>query len=384
MIDPSEKAAADYLLSLSKDERAAAAGRVNQLVVAQAPPEDSERQLPVRTLGEYLAEKIETPPFLVSNGQLVRGELTVMVARAGKGKTTIGMNRMIRWSAGLPLFDGLDDNQAPTQPLRILMIENEGVASFMQEKLALLVDRGADFNEEQKELAKKNMMVWGDGGYSGLKIDREQDLNDLKRACELYAPDAILLEPFRGIWRGEENDSTAMESVLDDLVGLGHEFGAAIMLSHHERKSGAGEDGEWMSAARGSGDLEGKAAVMENWRGVKGNLYRELSWSKSRFAPASAPIRMIFNHVTWRYELVAEDGTRVDVLGMMSEDPDSWFWVDEIAEALNESKRVIRDAMNKLLEEERVVRKKGTDERRGYRFRLKQGDDSGSGGLEIA
>lgn len=383
MIDPAEQSAAEYLLTLDQEDRDAAAGRINKLVRAQSTPEDSIHRPPVHTLGEYLEHKIETPPFLISHGQLVRGEITATIARAGKGKTTLGMNRLVRWTAGVPLFDDMPDNQAPAAPLRILMIENEGVASFMQEKLALLRDTGADLTADQKALTTENLLIWGDGGYSGLKVDSDADLELIRRACDEHKPDALFLEPFRGIWRGEENDATAMENVLDKLVELGHDTGTAIMLAHHERKSGAGEDGEMMSAARGSGVLEGKCAVMENYRAVKGGVYRELSWSKSRFANPADPIRVMFDSHRWRLDLVAIDELERSILGLMSIDPAAWYWVKEIAEELNESERKVRDAMQNLTDDERMVKKKGTDERRGYRFRLKTGETE-SAGLEIA
>lgn len=383
MIDSHEKQTADYLLTLPAEEREAAAKRINQLVRAQAPPEDAVLQPPVHTLTEYLEHKIETPPFLVSGAELVRGEITATIARAGKGKTTLGMNRMIRWAAGRPLFDELKDSQVPIEPIKILMIENEGVASFMQEKLGLLQDHGAGLTAEEKALVGENLLIWGDGGYSGLKVDRETDVELVRRALDKYAPDAILLEPFRGIWRGDENDATAMEEVLDVLVELAHDYNCGIMLAHHERKSGAGDDGEQMSRARGSGVLEGKCAIMENYRSVKADLYRELSWSKNRFSVKHGPIRMLFDHPNWRLEMVSEDEIKRAILNLMGENPTDWYWVNEIAEELNETERNVREAVNELVDDGRMVKKKGTDERRGYRFRLRTPETEEGAGLNI-
>lgn len=374
MIDQAEKAAADYLLGLSPDDREAAERRINQLLRVSLPADDLSLRPPIRTLGDYLGSKIEVPPFLISGGQLVRGEITATIARAGKGKTTLGMNRMVRWAAGAPLFDELKDSQAPFEPVKILMIENEGVASFMQEKLSLLLHTGAELNPDQVRLAEENLLVWGDGGYSGLKVDADADLELIRMGCEEWSPDAILLEPFRGIWTGDENDSSAMESVLDRLNALAHDYDLGIMLAHHENKSGGGDTGEWMNASRGSTVLEAKCAIMENYRAVKAGAYRELSWSKNRFDTSGAPIRMYFDRERWRMVMVPLDEVEQSVLNLMSEDVGGWFWVNEMAEQLDEPERKIRDAVAKLVEEERVVKKKGTDERRGYRFRLRTGD----------
>jgi hypothetical protein len=380
LINETEESTSQYLLSLPAEERESAARRINQLVRAGTGPDDSSQRPPVRTLDEYLETDIPTPPFLVSGGQLVRGEITVTIARAGKGKTTLGMNRMIRWAAGLPLFEGLDDSQVAESPMRIMMIENEGVASFMQSKLGLL--KGS-LTDEQAKLAGENMLIWGDGGYSGLKIDRDRDIEVIRQACEIWKPDALFLEPFRGIWTGDENDATAMEAVLDSLVQLGHDFECGIMLAHHERKSGAGEDGEAMSAARGNTALEGKCAIMENYRAVKGGTYRELTWSKSRFHTAAPPVRMLFDPSTWQLELVAQNDVEQSILGLMQEDPDAWYWTAELADELNESHRKVRESLGGLLDDDRIVRRKGTPERQGYRFRLKTDELTSGGGLDI-
>lgn len=387
-ITDAERAAAEYLAGIEDpEERKAAAGRINQLVKAKTPASEAELAIPVQRLDDYLDRDIPTPPFLVSNGQLVRGELHALIARAGKGKTTLTWNRLIRWSAGLPLFDEEPEQQAPIdgKPLKQLMLLNEGVAMFTQEKLGALLRDGGGLDLEQQQVAQEHLYVWGDGGYSNFKVDRESDLELLRRALDKVRPDVVTLEPFRGMWRGEENDSTAMEAVLDDLVGVAYEFGAAIMIGHHERKSGVGEDGEWMSAARGSGDFEGKVAVMENLRSVKNNTYTELSWSKRRYSTAPAPpMRMAFNHATWRLEFVPEDAVGTAILGVMTEDPSGWYHVNELAEALDEAQRRIRDALNDLVDNGRIVKKKADQGKTGFKYRLKH-DEAGEdhGGLDV-
>jgi AAA domain len=384
MSDARETAFADYLAALPEDERRAAVARTNAAVKLKAPVDSVDPPPPIRNLEEYLETEFPTPPALISRHQLVRGEITCMVARAGKGKTTLMQNRAVRWSAGLPLFDEDPESQAPVGPLRILIVENEGVAWHMQEKLSLLLNKTGGLNFEQKELAKENLLIWGDGGYSGLKVDRDKDYELLRRGCEEHKPDVLVLEPFRKLWAGEENNSTEMEAVLDDISALAHEFEVGVMLSHHARKSPS-EDGDLMTEARGSGDLEGAVAVMEHYTAVKGKSLRELSWSKSRYDPPAAPMRLAWNPETWRVELVAEDAISGAILRLMQESPSSLFRVAELAEQLEESQSKIREGLDRLLDSERIVKKKASERgERGYVYRLKTGDDEGEGGLSIA
>src|SRR5687768_9825800 len=95
---------AEYLASLGSDaERSQAEAQKRQLVLAQLPDDEIGRP-PVRTLGAYLDDAIPDPPQLVKPGLFVRGAITVMSSRGGKGKTAVSLNRLIRWGAGLPLF----------------------------------------------------------------------------------------------------------------------------------------------------------------------------------------------------------------------------------------------------------------------------------------
>lgn len=384
MITEAERAAAEYLLSLPKEDRQEAAARISQLVKAKAAPAEAKPRIPVTRFADYREQELPVPPFLLPSGQLVRGELHALIARAGKGKTTLTMNRIIRWSAGLPLFDELAEDNTPIGgPLKILMLQNEGVAYFMQEKLRDLAAANAGLTAEQSEYVDRNLFIWGDGGYSNFKVDKEGDLEILRRALEEVRPDVLTLEPFRGIWRGEENDSTAMEAVLDDLVAIAYEYQTAIMLGHHERKGGVGEDGEWMSASRGSGNLEGKVAAMENLRSIKDGEFTELSWSKRRYSTNKlAPVRMEFNHNTWRLSYVPEDQLVSEILAFMHEDAVAWYTTAEIVEALNESKATVWRRLKTLVDDGRIVKKKA--EGGGDKFRLKTDDaPAPGGGLEV-
>lgn len=93
----------EYLARLDEEGRERARRAARQALVANQP--DDEGKPPVRTLGEYLDHKLETPPVLVyapedhgiHTGLLCRGAITAMVAKGGKGKTAVSLNKIIRW-----------------------------------------------------------------------------------------------------------------------------------------------------------------------------------------------------------------------------------------------------------------------------------------------
>lgn len=368
-----EKSAVDYFASLDAAERAAAFERVNAGVKLMAPVEQVDPPPPVHTLEEYFAMDLQEPPSLISDCQVVRKEITATIARAGRGKTTLLTNRMMRWSAGLPLFDDLPDVQAPDVPLKMLLIENEGSGFYMRENMEKLYEHIA-IDEEKKQLAKENLMVWGDGGYTGLKVDRDEDIDIVGRALREHEPDILLLEPFRGIWTGDENDNSAMEEVLDRLIGLANVHNCGIMLSHHSNK--APIEGDWMGASRGATALEGKVAAMEVFYPVHNEEQRELKWAKKRYGKKAfpAPIRMEYDFETRSLNRIADSELQMEVLSFLSsDDPPAWWSPAQIAEEVEESQtHVVNKALKPLLEQGRIIKK---NKEGGTKYRLKVGDN---------
>jgi hypothetical protein len=271
----------------------------------------------------------------------VRGEITATLGRAGKGKTTMNLNRIFAWAAGRELFPGWTDHDgntylSPEKPLRTMIAENEGNASMFHQKVGLLVKEG-DLNPEQQELCLDNIFVHGDGGYSGMKLDND--------------------------------------------VGRG-----AVILSHHMRK-GNDDGDDKMSMARGSTVLEGVVAVMENFESVKDGEYREMTWSKARYLPPPTPVRMEWDRDTGWYKWVPTSAIADGVIALLREADDEPLNLSAIAEETGETKAKLRPIVKKLEEEKRVKKMPSIstqDGSTGARYRLPTGDgDTGDGALAI-
>jgi hypothetical protein len=177
-----------------------------------------------------------------------------------------------------------------------------------------------------------------------------------------------------------------MTKVVDELVQIGADYKCGIMLAHHERKSGVGEDGEKMSAGRGSTVLEGAVSVMENFEGVKGGDFRELSWSKSRHGQAPNPVRMKWVPDQWWYEWVPMDSIGESILSALANNADEPMSIRDLQEATDESQTRLRKHAEALVKEGRL--KKMPSEftgngSTGSRYRLPTADTDSSGGLSI-
>lgn len=368
---------AEYLAGLPDAERKAAQQRINATTLAELPDAEVGKP-PVRNLGEYLDAEIELPPELVKPYCMAVGAVTAMTARGGKGKTTVNLNRVMRWSMGLPLFPEEPEIFAPVRPLKILVIENEGAAGHFQKVLRdILQAEGNEFTDEQKDLARENFLVWGDGGWSSLKLDEPENYALIDRACRIHKPDVIFMEPLRGLWTGEENSNTEMANLMDKLNGLANLHECGILITHHEKKGNPEAGIDPMDAARGAAALTDLAAIVESWAPVQGGKQRELKWTKNRFNPfPPAPVRMEFVIERWGYRMVKEDEALRGFIQIMQQVPDQWWTIKALMEESGENYQAARRRAEKLVDEGRAKKKSlGAGEGMGYRLVTNNGDD---------
>lgn len=375
------------------DKRKRLKVQANMIGMAEAAPEAFEP--PIRTLGDYLAAEIEVPPVLIHPYMCVRGGLNVTVGRAGKGKTVMNLNRILRWSAGLPMFDTWTDKEgnhimAPDMPLRILIVENEGAAGLFHRQVGIMLNAEGYLTPEARALAKENTLIWKDGGYSNLKLDEESKLAELRAGVEKWKPDLVFIEPFRSLWSGEENSSTEMNVVTDALVNLATDFQCGVWAAHHEKKGGHGEDDK-MSAARGSSVLEGVVTVMENFESIKSDAYREITYSKSRHGKAPLPVSMEWDSEAWWYKHVPSEQITDDILDALRNNGDEPMSVNELVEHTDYTKTKISAALKDMKKDGKVKSSasvqlgegRGTS---GVRYRIPSNEAASSnsfGGLDV-
>jgi hypothetical protein len=363
------------------------------MLAANVAPE-SAFELPIRTAREYLAAEIEVPPIVVGSDEypvLVRGGLNARIARAGKGKTVGFLNQAIRWAAGLPWFDDWTDMKgnhyyapADGKPVRTLVIENEGAGGLFHKQLGLMFNAGEPYlTDEQRETALDNLYVWGDGGYSGIKLDDPAKLKLVREGVEKYKPDLVLIEPFRGLWNGDENSSTDMGKVADAMVEIASDYNCAVLLTHHENKSGGGEGADDMSKARGSTVLEGVVTVMENWQGVQGDDYRELSQSKNRHGKKTPACRVEWDGDSWWYSYVPDSDVAEAVIEALT-NTDEPMSIKDLSEVTGEREQKLRKHCKELVDNGKLKTLASTSNGKGstgIRYRLPY--DNAGGGLAV-
>lgn len=378
----------NHLATLGPEQQKALIARARLQALNNTPAEAFEP--PIRTLGQYLADPIEVPPELVAPYMVVVGGITVTIGRAGKGKTVMNLNRIFKWSCGRPLFDDWKDRDGehylkPMKPLRTLVIENEGAGGLFHRQVGIMLNAEGYLTDEQRELVKENVLIWGDGGYSNLKLDDPVRIKQVKDGCEKWKPDIVFVEPFRGLWTGEENSSTDMAVVVDALSEIANEHQVGIMLAHHEKKGGDVEDA--MSKARGSTVLEGVVAVMDNFEAVAGGEYRELSVSKSRHGAAPPPVRMLWDAEAWWYRHVPTSQVDDSIITALQDNADNPMSVKDFMVATEEKEGALRKRLEAMCKDNRLKkipsRSDGTGST-GVHYRLPSGEATvGAGGLNL-
>lgn len=372
---------AGWLSEFEPDKQEQLLKQIRLKSVTDAPAEDL-LQAPISTLGDYLEMDLPIPPEVVKPGLIVRGEIHSLSSRAGKGKTTFTLNRFVRWAAGLPLFADLPEVMAPAEPVKTLIIENEGSAGYFQDRMKDIINHGG-YNEAEIELIRQNILVWGDGSYSGVKVDDGSKLEILRRGVKKWEPDIVFLDPFRSIWQGDENDGSQMHAAVDSLQQLASDFDCAVCMNHHEGKGKDNSDA--MDFSRGSTVLEGACATMERWTHVKGGVQSEISWAKKRYGRSIPPVRVEFNFDTWTYEHVGESALDRQILALLGGAPDVYLSVSEIADELEETERKVRDRLGELADESRVQKVRNSHGP-GFSYRIQTSDPdepSSAGRLEV-
>lgn len=219
------------------------------------PPTSKLRRLDVARMVR------ENPPPVpwVIEGLVVRGALTLLNGREGEGKSLLAM----ALAAGVALGEsqaGLGCN-----PGKVLIVDTENGAHETHRRVHALGLPGTIEMYEPDD---------------GKRFDLRTDLADLGRLLTEVKPDLLILDSFRTLWGGEENDSGDVAKCLDPLRNLVRKHKAGTILLHHSGKGNGGYRGS--SAIGASAELGFTLARDE---GDDDRNRRSLSCWKCRPAP---------------------------------------------------------------------------------------------------
>lgn len=193
--------------------------------------------LPVALAAEVSAEA-ERPRWLVDG--LWTAEGVGIVGGAPKCcKTWLALDLAVSVASGTDALGRFP----VTMPGPVLLYGAEDAATDLRERLAAIAtSRALSLGELDVRLILA----------PSLRLDSERDRARLRRTLEVHRPRLLLLDPLVRLHRIDENSASEMSALLGELRVLQREHALALVLVHHLRKNGAGQDGQ---ALRGSGDL---------------------------------------------------------------------------------------------------------------------------------
>ena len=196
----------------------------------------------------------------------------------------------------------------------------------------------------------------------GAKLEKEF-VEKIIEECKALNIGIIMFDSLRAVHDADENDSTTMQGVMDQLKHISRS-GITVVVTHHHRKKSMFQKGDNAEASRGSSAinaaLSGHISLDEEDReSGKYLIVRHLkSKAGAKLEPFELKIEVAPGSVGFVYDGDHESQTKqIDrakgtILSMLT--GDAWMTIKELTGADTGSKTVIRAAL-KLLEAEKQV-----------------------------
>ena len=152
-------------------------------------------------------------------GVVARGTLTLLAGREKEGKSLLAMACAARGASGGGELAGIR-----VEPLRVLIIDAENGDRELHRRLRSLGLRAT-------HAARIEV-------YEATGHDMRHHLHEVEAVLVASKPDLLILDSWRSLWAGDENDSGEVARVLDPLRNLIRQHNAGAVLIHHMRKGG--------------------------------------------------------------------------------------------------------------------------------------------------
>ena len=195
---------------------------------------------------------------------LIRGEITVLAAPGGAGKTALATGIAVEIAAGVAL---LDENIFGSD-LKVLFINGEDGSTEIRRRIWALCLAYANKNIGQ-HLDRLYVAGANDPHVQKLSFLRTTNSTSsmldmsgfeiLESALDALRPDVLILDPLVAFCGGGNmNDNSVMSQVMRELKRLAAKFDCAILIVHHTRKGRTANDEPAGEAER----ISGAAAIV--------------------------------------------------------------------------------------------------------------------------
>jgi KaiC/GvpD/RAD55 family RecA-like ATPase len=190
---------------------------INTGVAGLAPPATPATLRRCDVAGMLTTEP--APVDWLIEGVVARGTLTLLAGREKEGKSLVAMACAARGAGGGGTLAGIH-----VEPLRVLIIDAENGDRELHRRL--------------RSLGLRSNHVARIEVYEASGHDLRRHMHEVEALLGSYKPDLLILDSWRSLWAGDENDSGEVAKVLDPLRNLIRRHNAGAVLIHHMRKNG--------------------------------------------------------------------------------------------------------------------------------------------------
>jgi hypothetical protein len=219
--------------------------------------EDPTSIIEIVTLGDIHRMEIEFPPPLVE-GLLKATDSLLVTGESGLGKSLFTLSLAVAIASGTNLFNQFKIPKARN----VLLIQSENGLETTKERLEALL-HSYHLTSEQKTIKDAIDRIYtakmgDDCRLAGNLLDTKF-ADFLKRTIESTKAGIVMLDPLISYHNENENDNSAMRTVLDAFTMIGSATGVATYISHHHGKGNYHE---------GADQSRGATAIKDWARGI--------------------------------------------------------------------------------------------------------------------
>ena len=242
-----------------------------------SPPEKSPFLSSFHTLSDFAEEE---PSWLVE-GWIPEGQITLLAADGGTGKTTLWCNLVAALSSGRPCL--LDSPDVKREPLKVAFFSTE---DSVKKKLKRQL-RQAGANEGN--ILTTDFSSGGGDALRELKLGSDR----LREVIASFRPALCVFDPIQGFLPSRVNmgSRNEMRDCMAPLIALGEEFGTAFFIVCHTNKRMGASDRSRLADSADLWDVA-RSVLMMGYTGEPGQRY--LSHEKNNYADRQETLLLSF------------------------------------------------------------------------------------------
>ena len=241
------------------------------------PPEKSPFLSSFHTLADFTEEEVS---WLVE-GWIPEGQITLLAADGGTGKTTLWCNLVAALSSGRPCL--LDSPDVKREPLKVAFFSTE---DSVKKKLKRQL-RKAGANEGN--ILTTDFSSGGGDALRELKLGSDR----LREVIANFRPALCVFDPIQGFLPSRVNmgSRNEMRDCMAPLIALGEEFGTAFFIVCHTNKRMGASDRSRLADSADLWDVA-RSVLMMDYTGEPGQRY--LSHEKNNYADRQETLLLSF------------------------------------------------------------------------------------------